>query len=209
MAGVDAEFESPEAFQRFLREAQAHVSDGSGLMQRLGGTLVTQTVRRIKRDNLDADNAPVTKNVKEGDTPLQDTGAFQQSVRFTASEEAVTVGSPLKHTAPLQTGAEIEARKAEKLAFPASARTRTLQGRYGFDFERLITGMREDGWNVWFMENAVMASNPEANDDPFPLLIRKEEVTIPQYEPFQITDEDEEDIRGVTEAWIKEVKPNR
>jgi hypothetical protein len=59
------------------------------------------------------------------------------------------------------------------------------------------------------MENAVMASNPEANDDPFPLLIRKEEVTIPAYRPFQITNEDEKDIRGVTEAWIKEVEPNR
>jgi len=205
MAGIGAEFDSPERFQRFLREAKGHAAEAEGLMDRLGGTLLSQTIRRIKRDDLGESNAPVTEEVKQGSTPLQDTGAFQQSIRYVAADEGVTVGSPLSYAPPLQTGAEIEPKQAEKLAFPASAKTRTLQRRYGFDFERLISGMREDGWSVWFMENAVMAENPQSNDDPFPLLIRKDEVTIPAYKPFRIEEEDEADIRGVIRAWINDI----
>jgi hypothetical protein len=31
-------------------------------------------------------------------------------------------------------------------------------------------------------------------------------VTIPAYRPFQLDDEDEDDIRGVIQAWLKDVK---
>ena len=202
---VQARWDNPEEFQDFLEKSSRHHGDTGGLMDRLGGTMLSLTLRRIEDGDLDAENAPATQEVKQGDNPLQDTGAFQQSVRYLSTDDEVTVGSHLQHAGTLQTGATITPTEAEKLAFPASSKTRTLQRRYGFDFERLITGMRDDGWSVWFMENAVMASNPEANDDPFPLLIRKEEVTIPQYKPFQLDDEDEDDIRGVIEAWVSDV----
>jgi phage gpG-like protein len=204
MARLKTEFDSPEAFQRFLRKARRHYSEGDELTGRVAGFLRSSTIRRIKGGNLGQENADVTKAVKQGSTPLQDTGAFQQSITSLATDSAAIVGSPLKYAAPLQTGAEITPTSAEKLAFPAGQKTRTLQRRYGFDFERLISGMQEDGWDVWFMENAVMANNPESADDPFPLLVRKDKVTIPEYKPFRIDEGDEDDILGIMQAWISE-----
>ena len=202
---VRAAWDNPEEFQEFLEDAQRHYGDTGDLMGRVAGAMRSRTNKRIDDDNLDADNAPVTKKVKQGDNPLQDSGQFQQSLTAQVTDETAVAGSPLKHAPVLQKGGTITPTDAEKLAFPASAKTRTLQRKHGFDFAKLIRGMREDGWNVWFEENAVMADNPESNDDWWPLLVRKEKVTIPAYRPFQLDDEDEDSIRGVIQAWVSDV----
>jgi len=208
MSSVRAEWDSPEEFIDFLQTMGAQSkAQSSSLTGRIAGFFRSSTVRRIKRDQLGVDNAPVTKAVKQGDTPLQDTGAFQQSIVARWDEETAAAGSPLRHASALQSGAEITPQSAEKLAFPAGEQTRALQRRYGFDFTRLIDGMREDGWDVWVMENAIMADDPETDADSFPLLIRADEVEIPAYRPFRITDQDEADIRGLIRAWLQDIDP--
>jgi len=203
---VRAAWDNPEEFQEFLEDAQRHYGDTGDLMGRVAGSMRSRTTKRIDEGRLDAENAPVTKEVKQGDNPLEDSGLFLESITTQVTDETAVVGSPLKQAPVLQKGETITPTDAEKLAFPASSKTRTLQRKHGFDFAKLIEGMREDGWNVWFEENAVVADNPESNDDPWALLVRKEKVTIPAYRPFQLDDEDEDDIRGVIQAWLKDVK---
>lgn len=202
-----AEWEGSESFLRFLRNAEAKYGRTERLMQRLAGYLESSTVRRIKEGNLEAENASVTKAVKEGSKPLQDRGQFQQGITSRSTKSVAAVGSNAKQAAILQTGGKIKAQSAEKLAFPAGKQTRALQRRYGFDFEDLVTGMREDGYDVWFMANAVMANKPKTDGDPFVLLIRKDVIEIPAYRPFQLTDEDRSEMRGIVGAWLREVRP--
>jgi len=205
MSSARAEWDSAEQFQRFLKEARAKGASTEPLMQRIAGYLRSASMRRIKQEKLGQENAPVTKDVKEGSTPLQDRGQFVQGFATRATGEVAAVGSNAPQASILQTGGTIEPDSAEKLAFPAGEQTRALQRRYAFDFEDLITGMREDGWDVWFLENAIMADKPATDDDPFPLLIRKEEVTIPSYRPFRLTGEDRDDIGGIVRTWIRDI----
>jgi len=185
------------------------------VMATIAEELRSQTVKRIKQDLLGQENADVTKSVKKGDNPLQDRGQFVQGVATRSSEEGAAVGSNAPQARILQTGGKIEAQDADKLAFPAeperkpdnAPHIRKLQRRYGFSPRDLITGMREDGWDVWFLENVVMANKPTTDDDAFPILIRKKVVEIPAYRPFRLTDEDENDIKSIVKTWLHDVEP--
>jgi len=205
MSSVRAEWDSAEEFQQFLKEARAKGARTKPLMRRVAGHLRSSTVRRIRQDELGQENAAVTRAVKEGDTPLMDRGQFVQGIATRATDEVAAVGSNARQASTLQTGETIEPQSAEKLAFPAGEQTRALQRRYGFDFEDLITGMREDGWDVWVLENAIMADKPATNDDAFPLLIRADEVTIPAYRPFRLTERDRDDIKGIVRTWLRDI----
>jgi len=217
MSSARAEWDSAEQFQRFLKEARAKGAQTERLMRIIAGYLRDETVERIKQDELGQENAPVTKAVKgEGGAPappLQDSGLFVGNITKRSTDEMAATGSNAPQASILQTGGTIEAQDADKLAFPAEPENkpdnpphvRALQRRYGFDYEDLITGMREDGWEVWFLENAVMANKPATDDDAFPILIRKESVEIPAYRPFRLTDQNQDDIRGIVRTWLRDI----
>lgn len=205
---VQAKWEGADEFIAFLRNAERQYSQTSDLMRRIAGYMESQAVRRIKEGDLKASNSAVTRDVKGSSEPLQDRGQFLQGVRGNAKwgKTYATVGSNARQAAILQTGGTIEAKQAEKLAFPAGKQTRALQDRYGFDYEALISGMREDGYDVWFLDNAVMARKP-GSDNMFVLLVRKESVKIPAYQPFRLEDEDREGIKGIVRVWLQDVRP--
>ena len=217
MSSARAEWQSAEQFQRFLKEARAKGAQTERLMAIIAGELRSSTIRRIEQEHLEQKNASVTKAVKGRDgapaPPLQDRSQFVPGIAKRSSDEVAAVGSNAPQASILQTGGTIEAQDADKLAFPAeperkpdnAPHIRALQGKYGHSPEDLVTGMREDGWEVWFLENAVMANKPTTDDKAFPILIRKKAVEIPAYRPFRLTDQNQDDIRGIVRTWIRDV----
>ena len=203
---VSAKFEGIDEFEEFLRNAEAHYGSTKPLMRRIGRFLRSSTVKRIDEGNLDAENAEVTTRVKRNDNPLQDRGNFQQSIRSRATETAAMVGSNATQAAILQTGGTIEAQSAEQLAIPAGRFTRLMQRRFGFAPPDVISTLRENDWAVWFLENAIMAQKTP-DSERHVLFIRKPQVEIPAYRPFQLTGQNQDDIRRIVAIWQNEVEP--
>jgi phage gpG-like protein len=99
-------------------------------------------------------NAPLTREVKQGDHTLMDNGQLIASLRWKADKDTAQVSS--NHIAALVNNPpddrefyEITPKKAKSLAIPASARTRTMMRRFGFTPRECIEGMKRAGYTIW------------------------------------------------------------
>lgn len=204
--GVRANVSGFRAARRFLERTGHRTRSTGGLTRKIGAYGRSSTVKRIRSRNLGRENAPVTRAVKRGGTPLMDTGSFVRRITYVSDQDFAAWGSGDKQAALLQTGGTLRARRADKLAFPASRRTRRLQRRYGFGIRQMIARMRKDGYRVWFLENAIMAQRRGKREfkrtRAFVLFIRTEQVTIPAYRPFRLDATDHHEILRIIEDWL-------
>ena len=200
-------FSEASQFVRRLRQRQP--KSEARLMRRIGAYGVSSTLERIKSDGLGVANSPLTKAVKRGDVPLLDRGRFIRTVTFetgeTPSGHYAAWGSNALQAGLLQAGGEVKAKRAKKLAFPASKRTLTLQRKFGPTIEKTIRGMRRAGFNVWVMDGAIMAQKKGRRTKPFALYIRRKKVTIPAYRPFRLDADDDVAVVEMIDDFLREI----
>lgn len=165
------------------------------LMKELSLMGVSAVQKNIEQ-GIKPDNAPLTKDVKQGSNTLRDTGRLRASI--TADHDATTaiVGTNVKYARLQNEGGVIRPKKAKALCIPASPKTRTFQRRYGFSAKAVLDGLRGDGWSVYQplnksgrRGNVIMAQKGK-NKKPIAVFILRKSVTIPA-RPFMFLPESE------------------
>ena len=111
-------------------------------------------IQKNIENGIKPDNAPLTKEVKQGANTLRDTGKLRASLtaRHTETEAAVGTNVPyarVHNPADGRTETVIRPKKATYLCLPASPATRTLYRRYGFAARDVITGLQSNGVAVF------------------------------------------------------------
>ena len=180
-----------------IKGLSKRVSRTSPLLERIGEYIVSSTQRKIK-DGIEPPNAPLTKAFKKGSgTPLMDTGRLMSSIAHRLEDKhTLVVGTPLIYARIHQEGGVIKARRAKKLAIPASWLTRSLMREEGVTPRKLLDGLKQKGWKIWFTPSAIMGRAGKRGKKRL-LFVRKESVEIPKRRYLHISDYDKKVIRSM------------
>jgi phage gpG-like protein len=173
----------------------------AGFYRKVGDYMVSSTVRKIN-GGIQPANAPLTVAVKKNSKTLRDRGQLVSSISRTISDSSVAVGTNHIGAKLNHFGGTVRAKKTY-LYIPASARTRTMQRKYGPGIKSTIDGMRKSGYRVWWQakgsKGTVLAKNGKRGK-VFVLYVLKKEVTIPA-RPFLTIDETD---RKVIASYARE-----
>lgn len=119
MTGVRYELTGKEETLRVLGEAVGRTEDKRGLMDAIGGSLVSSTQHRFETET-DPDGNPwpdSLRKIVEGGRTLTETARLVSSLTHEASESSVAVGTNVVHGAIHQTGGVIRAKTSAGLRF--------------------------------------------------------------------------------------------
>lgn len=152
--------------------------------------MALSAIQKNIESGIGPDNRPLTKEVKRGDKTLRDSGKLRASLtaRHTESEAAVGTNVPyarVHNPENGQTETVISAKNGKSLAIPASAKTRTLQRKYGFSAREVIAGLQAKKYSVYrpykkgtrVRSNVIMAK--KKGEAAFAVFILKKSVKIP------------------------------
>lgn len=173
------------------------------LMRELSLIGLSAVQKNIER-GIKPDNAPLTKDVKQGSNTLRDNGKLRSSLhaRYSQTQAIVATKSPYARVHNPEDGRTktvIKAKSGRFLALPASPYTRTLYRRYGFSAREVIEGLKYSGAYVYRpykkgshnRSNVIMAverTKSGKKKKPVAIFILKNEVEIPA-RPFMFLDD--------------------
>ena len=171
---------------------------GRNLKKKVKGVMpyVAQYLRscadRKIRDGVPPENAPLTKEVKQGSQTLRDNGTLAASISEHSGDDWAAAGTNVKYAKINQEGGIIIS-KGKGLWIPAGSETRRLMRKFGATKPgQLITSMKAAGYNMWRRGGAFMASSKGGK--PFVLFIVKASVKIPARPFLYITEREEKFI---------------
>lgn len=170
-------------------------------MRKISKHLVSSGVKKIKK-NIMPENAGLTKEVKQGDKTLRDSGALMSSIAPQFSNAWAAANTKLKYAKLMQRGGTVSG-KGKDLWMPANAKTRQLMRKYNCQKPGdLITAMKGAGYYLWRQGKVMMARMKKGK--PFALFVIKRSVKIPA-RPFLYIDEDDKKyINSLMSSAVKE-----
>ena len=160
-------------------------------MRKLSNHLVSSAVGKIN-GNIPPENAPLTREVKQGDKTLRDNGQLMASIAPHNGNDWASANSNLKYAKINQEGGTITS-KGKGLWLPASAETRRLMRKYNAQKPgELIDAMKGDGYSCWRTGKVFCAKKKKG--EPFALFVIKDSVNIPARPFLYISEQDEKYI---------------
>ena len=171
---------------RFLEGMAGRLKHLTPALQDAGLRMVSITVDRIKK-GVPPPDAPLTVRAKGGDRTLMDTGRLVSSITYRVQGNQLSWGTDVMYAAVHQFGATISAKRAKKLAIPATQRMRRASSRTGV--RATLEKLRASGWRIWFTKGAIMGQ--QGRKSPEVLFVRKESVNIPKREFLKFGNEEE------------------
>ncbi|MBQ6566843.1 MAG: phage virion morphogenesis protein [Treponema sp.] len=157
-------------------------------MRRVSKYLVSSAIGKINK-GVSPENAPLTKEVKQGDKTLRDNGQLMASIAPQNGNDWALAQTNLAYAKINQEGGTISG-KGKGLWLPASAETRRLMRKYNAQKPgELIEAMKGDGYS-FFRRGKVFCAKKKKGK-PFAVFIIKQQVKIPA-RPFLYIDESDE-----------------
>lgn len=197
-----------DAFADFLGDVKRKSEDPTPLMRRVAEVGRSSTVERVERGGFEP-NAPATVDAKGSSKPLVDSGRYLQSLNVAYGRDYAAWGSNDKRARLLNDGGVVRPKTSKFLAFPPDRRSRNLVRRYGSN-RAAITGLRADGYNVWFKvrpdgsAGAVLAKRKTeaGRARVFVLLVLKTSITVPARKHYLLDDADVRQIAKMATDWL-------
>lgn len=187
------EFEDKKNFS-FLKRAESM----KPLMQELS-LMGLSAIQKNIESNIKPENAPLTKDVKQGANTLKDIGTLRRSLTARSSETEAVIGTNVPYARvhnPEDGRSEtvIKPKSGRFLCLPAGKYTRTLFSQYGWSAKEVIEGLKNKGIAVYrpYRKGTSVRGNvimmKEKGKDAIPIFILKKSVKIPA-RPFMFLPE--------------------
>lgn len=161
------------------------------VMRKISKYLVSSATRKIN-SGIPPENAPLTREVKQGNKTLRDNGQLVSSIASQNGQTWAAAQTNLKYAKIQQEGGTISG-KGKGLWIPASSKTRSLMRKYNAQTAgELIKAMKSDGYSFYRTGKVFCAR--KKSSDPFALFIIKQSVRIPARPFLHIDEKDEKHI---------------